>query len=177
ERRQAQQPRDEQLRERMNARTGRDLGNVQNRTHTTANTQRPENQSVDLRQTNRRIEAGQQQPRTRDERVTSGRGMQIDRAGNSQPNSRTHSDNDNNQINRNQLPRYQSEVRSEPIARVDRPTERVEQRSQPIAQVERREAPRAERVERIDRSERVERANSGMQHPGNRAEMRGGRER
>ena len=153
-----QQPRAEQLRERMNNHNGRDQGNLQSRDQRINSQTRTGNQNANMQTTER----------NRTERTTTAR---------EQPH--------NNREERIEQPRTQQPYRSEQVARTGRPaTERVEHtqtmsntqrvdRSQ--MQMERREVAQTERV---DRPERIERSSGGGSHNSNeRAEMRGGRER
>lgn len=164
---QGPQPRAEQLRERMNNRNGRDLGNIQTREQSN----RAERQTGDIRQTERRQQPGQSENRNWENRLNNER---------------------NNRVERTDIQRTQSPERPQKApqqSRVERPTmQRIErtqsvERAQPterpqVQQAERREAPRAERAERFDRPQRIERG-GGIEErqSGGRTEMRGGRER
>ncbi|MEN0038134.1 MAG: DUF3300 domain-containing protein [Cellvibrio sp.] len=160
-----QQPRAEQLRERMNNRNGREQGNLQNRTTTPRTEQR-----VDVRQNERRIQSNPSETRSWDNRANTNRV------------ERTQTTRDTNRIERVEQPNVQQQNRTE------RPMiQRIEQRNQsaePVQRVDRQQIQRVERqeqprVERIDRSERMERAGGGGSNrtSDNRGELRGGRER
>lgn len=169
---QIQQPRAEQLRERMNNRNGRDSGNLQPREQGN----RTERQGVDIRQGERRIQAEQRENRT----------------WNNRTNTERNNTERTNRVERTETPRTQNLNRVERTdpriqqaqqqSRAERPTIQRLERAQSVErqqtqQIERREAPRMEqqRPERIDRQQRMERAGGGG--GGDRGEMRGGRER
>ena len=167
----SQQPRAEQLRERMNNRNGREQSNVQNRTTTPRTEQR-----VDVRQNNQRIQTDRSDNRNWENRV-----------------QRNNTDRDNseriNRVERTEVPRTQQVIRTEqqasprfertqstqPVQRTERPQiQRIEQRQEQQRQEQRQEQPR---MERIDRSERIERAGGNNRPSNDRGELRGGRER
>lgn len=178
----AQQPRAEQLRERMNNRNGRDSGNIQSRDHSI----RPERQSNDLRQAERRAQAEQNGNRTDENRFHTERSNRVDRT----TTPRTEDLNRSNGINRQQtesrIQQAQQRPRPERSETPYRESVQVE-RAQPIERsqfqrIERRETPRVEPVQRAqpaERPQRVERIGGGSNERQNsgRVEMRGGRER
>lgn len=156
----SQQPRAEQLRERMNNRTGRDQATVQNRTNVT----RPERQGVDVRQNGQKIQTGQNETRNWDNRT-----------------DRSNSER-GNRVERTESPRTQIQNRPEPASSTERPaTQRIE-RAEPVQRVERPQVQRVERqeqprVDRTERAQRMERTGGSPRTSGDRGEMRGGRER
>lgn len=180
---QGPQPRAEQLRERMNTRNGRDLGNLQSREQG-ARTDRP---STNVPQAERRTQTGQGENRINNERSNRVERTEAPRTQNL------------NRIERPNVQRtQQAEQRAQPTgsriqqaqqqSRLERPTVQRLERAQSVErpqvqqQVERREAPRVEQVERaerFDRPQRVERSGGGNadRQSGGRTEMRGGRER
>jgi hypothetical protein len=148
-----QQPRAEQLRERMNNREGRDQGNIQNRT----TTPRTERQGVDLRQNSQRVQAGQNETRTWENRTErSG----VDRAG-TERIDRGNIDR-SNRADRAELPRTQVQNRTETVTRTERPTFQRTERPETAQPVQRVERPQVQRIERQEQPT---------------AQPRGGRER
>lgn len=173
---QGPQPRAEQLRERMNNRNGRDLGNLQSREQGN----RTERQNGDIRQTERRQQTEQGENRSWENRLNNERSNRVERTDVQRAQSTERVQRADPRI---QQAQQQSRVERPTIQRLER-TQSVE-RAQPVErpqvqQVERREAPRVERVERMERSERpqrIERTGGGDSDRGSRTEMRGGRER
>jgi hypothetical protein len=187
---QGPQPRAEQLRERMNNRNGRDLGNLQSRDQNN----RTERQGTDIRQAERRAQPGQSENRNWENRLNNERSNRIERteAPRTQNLNRTErqpAQQTEQRIQQRTDPRIQQ---TQQQSRLERPTiQRLErtqsvERAQPVErpqvqQVERREAPRVEQVERterFDRPQRIERSGGNPdRQSGGRTEMRGGRER
>ncbi len=182
-----QQPRAEQLRERMNNRNGRDLGNTQNRDQSNPT----ERQGTDIHQAERRTPTEQSGNRNWENRVNSERSNRVERTESPRvqnPNrtERTEVQRAQSTEQRIQQTQQQSRLERPTIQRLER-TQSVE-RTQPVErpqvqQVERREASRVEpvqRTERVERPQRIERTGGGnmdRQSGGSRPEMRGGRER
>jgi hypothetical protein len=177
-----QQPRAEQLRERMNngrdanQRTGNQHTNNQPRTDRyTSGRQNTDNPKVERGSQRPQTGASESQNRNWESRLNSDRNNRIER---------TTSQREQSRVERTEQPRAQQQ-----IARTERPstqwkerpigesTQRVErpqmQSRNEVARVE-----RADRPERIERAERIERTNGGgSRTSGERTEMRGGRER
>jgi hypothetical protein len=205
--RQNQQPRAEQLRERMNGYSGRGLSNPQNHEQNraqNANTQarserqsqpRTERQSADNRTaegSNPRpqIQPGASENRRSESRVNSDPTNRVERtttAREQQPSrvDRTASPRVQQQsrVERTEQPRVQQQNRT--VARTERPSTQWNERpitTEPAQQVDRsqvqHESREVARVERAERSERTERTSGGgSRNSGDRTEMRGGRER
>jgi len=189
---QGPQPRADQLRERMNTRNGRDLGNLQSREQGT----RTDRQSTDVRQAERRGQTEQGENRNWENRPNNERSNRVERT--ETPRAQNLNRTERTDVQRTQQtaqrtpqdPRIQQ---AQQQSRLERPTiQRLErtqsvERAQPVErpqvqQVERREAPRVEQVERTeryDRPQRIERTSGGNaeRQSGSRTEMRGGRER
>lgn len=180
---QSPQPRAEQLRERMNNRNGRDLGNVQSRDQSN----RAERQGTDVRQAERRPQNEPSENRNWENRLNAERNNRVERteAPRTQNPNRTERAEVPQTGSRIQQAQQQSRLERPTVQRLERtqPVERVQPvERQQVQQVERREAPRVDRVERterFDRPERVERTGGGNddRQSGGRTEMRGGRER
>lgn len=181
-----QQPRAEQLRERMNSRNGRELGN-----QTRDPSARTERQGNDNRQPDRSAQAPQGENRNWENRINTERSNRVER-------TETPRTQNPNRIERTEVQRtpqagqrieqaqQQSRLERPSVQRLER-TQSVE-RTRPVErpqvqQIERREAPRVEQVqrtERVDYPQRIERTGGGnidRQSGGSRTEMRGGRER
>lgn len=164
---QSQQPRAEQLRERMNT---RDQGN------------RAERQGTDIRATERRTQVMQGENRNRPdtersnrvERTEAPRAQNLNRTERNDAQPRIQQAQQQNRLDR---PAIQRLERTQSVERA-RPAERPQ-----VQQSERREAPRVEQVqraERFDRPQRIERTGGGngdRQSGSGRTEIRGGRER
>lgn len=170
----AQQPRAEQLRERMNNRNERDQGNIQPRNQNN----RIERQGTDVRQAERRTQIDQSGKRNGENRLNTERNSRAERLETPRVQN----------LNRPERAEVRhTDQRAQQQTRIERPTiqriERTQSVERPQAQqIERREAPRAEpvqRAERFDRPQRVERTGGGNseRQSGGRTEMRGGRER
>lgn len=144
---QGQSQRAEQLRERMNDRNGRDLGNIQTREHN-------ENRNRENRPDNERSNRIEQRNLERQ------RPQSVERLQQPEP----------------RIQRLQSAQSVERAQTVERPQVRqIERREAPqVQQVDRSE--RFERPQQIERPQRIERGGEARQS-GDRSELRGGRER
>lgn len=195
---QNQQPRAEQLRERMNRHNNRELGNVQNREQGVTNQPRTEHQSAD----NRTADRSNSNPRAQSQGASETRTWE--NRGNSDRINRVGSTTSAREpqpgrVARAEQPREQQQgrtgqvARTEPVTRTGRPSTQWEERpiatesAQPVERAGRPQVQRearevasvdqADRPERAERTERVERTSGGSHNSGERAEMRGGRER
>jgi hypothetical protein len=175
-----QQPRAEQLRERMNNHSGRDPGTLQNREQRANSQPRTERQSVDSRTAERsnlrpQTQTGTTENRNWENRVNSDRTNRVERT--TTPREPQH-----NRIERTQQPRVQQQNRTEQVARTERerPTTQWDERpvvTEPTQRVERPQMQSRTEVARTERTSRPERAERTSGGGSERAEMRGGRER
>ena len=176
-----QQPRAEQLRERMNNRNDRELGNVQHREQSNPT----ERQGTDVRQAERRTQTEQSGNRNWENRLNTERSNRIERT--ELPRAQNPNRTERTEVQRAQ-PTDQRIQQAQQQSRLERPTTQRLERTQSVErsqvqQVERREASRVEpvqRTERVERPQRIERTGEGStdrQNGGGRTEMRGGRER
>lgn len=161
---QNQQPRADQLRERMNSRNGQNLDNPQNREQRVSTQNREQRANTQNSQVHNNPRIDRTTQGNRIERTTTAREPQ------NMSNEHT------------QMARPQQQYRAEPTSRTERPnvqrTERAgslgsERMERQQMQVERRDIAQAERT---SRPERMTRPSSGG-GSGERGEMRGGRER
>jgi len=182
---QNQQPRAEQLRERMNNHSGRDLSNPKNREQhreqtreQRANSQpRTERQSAD----SRTVERSNSRPQTQI-------GASENRNGKNPVNSdriertTTPREQQYSRIERTEQPRAQQQNRTEQVARTERvrPSTQWEERpivTEPTQRVERPQMQSRTEVARTERASRPERAERTSGGGNERADIRGGRER
>jgi len=166
---QNQQPRAEQLRERMNNRTEAPRAQNVDRTRDP----RQQQQQNRAEQPNRTQQSRTEQARTEQSRTEQpSRTGRVERTESTQRLERTQA------VDRTQSPqqRPQRIEQSQPPQRLER-TQSVERPQ--VQQIERREPASVERTERFERPQRMERTGGGdsARQSGDRSEMRGGRER
>jgi hypothetical protein len=171
---QNQQPRADQLRERMNSRNEQNLGNPQNREQRASTTTQNREQRINT-------QAREQRANTQNTQVYSNQRADRLTQGNRIERTTTAREPQSMSNERTQMARPQQQYRTEQISRTERPnvqrtertgsmgSERVERQQM---QMERRDVAQAERT---SRPERMTRPSSG--DSGERGEMRGGRER
>ncbi len=188
---QERQPRAEQLRERMNNHNNQGLNNPQNRDQHTNNVARTERARIEgqgvERQSNQRQSVEGRAAERNNLRAQAQNGASENRTWESRTNNER-----SNRVERTTTPREQgynraerTEQRTQPqVTRTERPSTQWEERPIVTDRTERPQTQSHNEVARVDRSERVERAertertsDRGSYNSGNRAEMRGGRER